>query len=156
AWFVDDIRLVDNANGEIDALGDFEPGSTAVVHREFENYVSGLDPMPGGDIRLTEYSPNELVYEVNTERDQFAVFSEIWYGPDKGWKSWIDGQPVEHIRVNYALRGMKVPAGRHTIRFSFEPAAYFAGERISFACSLLLLLGMVIVVVMHFQGRLKA
>lgn len=156
AWFVDDIRLVDNANGEIDALGDFEPGSTAVVHREFESYVSGLDPMPGGDIRLTEYSPNELVYEVNTERDQFAVFSEIWYGPDKGWKSWIDGQPVEHIRVNYALRGMKVPAGRHTIRFSFEPAAYFAGERISFVCSLLLLLGMVIVVVMHFQGRLKA
>lgn len=156
AWFVDDIRLVDNANGEIDALGDFEPGSTAVVHREFESYVSGLDPMPGGDIRLTKYSPNELVYEVNTERDQFAVFSEIWYGPDKGWKSWIDGQPVEHIRVNYALRGMKVPAGRHTIRFSFEPVAYFAGERISFACSLLLLLGMVVVVVMHFQGRLKA
>jgi len=51
---------------------------------------------------------------------------------------------------------MKVPAGRHTIRFSFEPVAYFAGERISFACSLLLLLGMVVVVVMHFQGRLKA
>lgn len=139
AWFVDTIKMVANANEEIDALNSINPETTAVVHEAFSAYVSGVDPTPNGDIRLVEYSPNDLKYEVNTNGDQFAVFSEIWYGPDKGWISYLNGTKVDHIRVNYALRGMKVPSGRHTIEFKFEPTTYYIGERISLISSALLL-----------------
>jgi len=140
AWFVDTIKMVANANEEIDVLSSINPETTAVVHEAFSAYVSGVDPTPNGDIRLVEYSPNDLKYEVNTNGDQFAVFSEIWYGPDKGWISYLNGTKVDHIRVNYALRGMKVPSGRHTIEFKFEPTTYYVGERISLISSALLLL----------------
>lgn len=150
-WFVDSIKWVKTANEEIDALGDFDPEKTVVIHEEYRDYVGTADPSPNGDIRLTSYSPNELTYDVNTNGDQFAVFSEIWYGPDKGWHAYLDGQPVEHIRVNYALRGMKVPGGRHTIVFKFEPASYYAGERISLFSSLLLLLGFIGLLVWQFR-----
>jgi uncharacterized membrane protein YfhO len=66
-----------------------------------------------------------------------AVFSEIWYGPNRGWKAYIDGQEVEHIRVNYALRGLRVPAGQHEIVFEFIPRTVVIGEPISLVSSIL-------------------
>jgi hypothetical protein len=156
SWFVDSIVIVDNANEEIEALNGLKPGETAVVHKEFSDYVSRFDPEPQGDIRLSSYSPNVMVYDVNTSSDQLAVFSEIWYGPNKGWKSYIDGEEVPHIRVNYALRAIKVPAGRHKIEFKFEPRSYYAGEKISLASSLLLILLVLGLVVMTLMGKGKS
>jgi len=60
-------------------------------------------------ISITEVQPNYLKYQSNNTNDGFAVFSEVYY--PKGWKTFIDGEPVNHMRVNYILRGMKIPAG---------------------------------------------
>ena len=109
------IILVDNANAEIDSLTSFDPTGDVVVHKEFEKYVSGLNLQKEGEINLKTYEPDRLVYSSNTNSEQLAVFSEVWYGPDKGWQAYIDGKPVDHIRVNYVLRGLKVPAGKHEI-----------------------------------------
>ena len=69
------------------------------------------------------------------------VFSEIYYeGSGNDWQAYIDGEPVEHIRVNYTLRGMKVPAGRHDIVFEFKPKSFYAGQKVNMAGSGLLLL----------------
>ncbi len=141
AWFVETIRMVNSANEEIDALSNFNAATEAIVHQEFSDYVAGFDPVQAGVITLASYFPDHLVYESNAPEEQFAVFSEIWYGPNKGWQAYIDGEPVEHIRVNYALRGMRVPAGRHRIEFIFDPKSYRVGEQITLASSLLLVLG---------------
>ena len=73
------------------------------------------------------------------------MFSEIYY--EKGWQAYLDDKPVQHIRVNYVLRAMKVPAGQHKIEFKFEPATYYNSEKIGYASSiflLVMLLGMAI------------
>lgn len=153
AWFVNNIKMVPNANAEIDALNGFDPASTAVVHQEFSDYVSGLSPNKQGSIELTKYTPNTLEYSSNTPSDQLAVFSEVWYGPDLGWEAFIDDQPVDHIRVNYLLRGLKVPAGQHTIRFNFNPSTYHTGKLISLISSILLLLLVGIAGYKIYQGK---
>jgi len=114
-----------------------------VVHAEYNDYIAGLSPQKNGTIVLDDYKPNHLTYSSNTASDQFAVFSEIWYGPDKGWQAYLDGEPVDHIRVNYLLRGMKIPPGQHKVEFKFEPAVYSRGKTISFISSLLILLGLI-------------
>ncbi len=139
AWFVSNIRMVNSANEEIDALANFNPASEAIVHQEFSSYVQGLSPNGEGSIQLTNYEPNDLTYASNSSSDQLAVFSEIWYGPNKGWNAYIDGNPADHIRVNYVLRALKIPAGQHTIEFKFEPRAYAVGTAVSAASSILLL-----------------
>jgi len=140
AWFVNKINIVEDANAEINSLSTFDPLGEAVVHKEFESYLSSKKFNKEGDIKLLTYAPDKLEYESNTTSDQFAVFSEVWYGPNKGWKASIDGESVDHIRVNYILRGMNIPAGNHKITFVFDPDTFRIGEIISLVSSIILML----------------
>lgn len=141
AWFVDSLVTVADANEEIAALNNIDPGKSAIVHQEFSSYINGLDPAPNGSIELTAYAPDKLTYQSTSSSDQLAVFSEIWYGPNKGWNAYLDGEPVEHIRVNYLLRALRIPAGQHEIVFEFAPGVYKAGVAISLISSLIIIFG---------------
>ena len=147
AWFINNIKMVNTADEEIDALNIIDPLGTAAIHKEYTSYVSGLvDGQKNGTIKLTSYKPNELVYESTSNTEQLAVFSEVWYGPDKGWNAYIDGTKVDHIRANYILRALKIPSGNHEIKFVFEPSSYATGSIISLISSglLLVILGLFI------------
>lgn len=140
AWFVNNIKIVPSADAEIAALNDFDPLGDAIVHKEFSDYVSNAEYQKQGTISLSSYHPEKLVYQTNASSDQFAVFSEIWYGPDKGWKASIDGQSVEHIRVNYLLRGLKIPSGKHEVVFEFDPSSVKMSSMVSYISSALIIL----------------
>ncbi|MEL6924537.1 MAG: YfhO family protein [Bacteroidota bacterium] len=142
AWFVNGVQMVNTPNEEINAIRNIDPQQTAIVNNEFSNYVAGMNFNKNGSIQLTGYHPQKLSYQSNSSSDQLAVFSEVWYGPDKGWQAMIDGNPVEHIRVNYLLRALKVPAGQHTIEFVFNPSSYRVGTTISLISSLAIILGL--------------
>ena len=139
AWFVNNAQVVENANEEIAKLQGLDVGATAIVHKEFKDDVDGFNFSKNGSIKLTSYEPNYLTYESNATSDQLAVFSEIWYGPDKGWQAYIDDQAVEHIRVNYVLRGLKIPAGKHKVEFKFRPTSYSIGTKVTLLFSLVIL-----------------
>ena len=142
SWFVSTIKMVNTPNEEIDGISSIDPKETAIVHKEFADNLAGLNISKNGIIQLSSYKPNHLTYASNTNSDQLAVFSEVWYGPDKGWNAYIDGALVDHIRVNYVLRGLRVPSGKHTIEFKFEPRSYAIGSTLSLICSLLIILGL--------------
>ena len=139
AWFVDEVVMAANADEEITKLNDIDPANQCIVDVRFSEQVNGVTGNPNGTIKLDSYDPKYLVYSSNSEKDGIAVFSEIYY--DKGWNAYIDGQLVPHFRCNYVLRGLKIPGGQHKVEFKFEPVVYSVGEKISLACSLLLLCG---------------
>lgn len=140
AWFVSEIKYVANADSEMTALTNFNPLQTAIVDERFKANLAALNLQSDSSafIKLTRYSPDTLAYEYNSSKDGFVVFSDIYY--DKGWNAYVDGEKLEHVRVNYVLRGMKVPAGKHNIEFRFEPAKYYLGEKVSLASSVILVL----------------
>lgn len=145
-WLVENIEIVSTPEEEISALDNLAPGATAVVlDKEFGNYVGDFDPQKSGTIRRTVYDPQNLVYEFSSETEQFAVFSEVWYPPSKGWKAYIDGVEVPFIRVNYILRGMRIPAGQHEIRFAFRPTSIYLGGAISRFSGWLILWGFLLI-----------
>ncbi len=158
AWFVSQVTKMDNADREIAALNNINTATEAVYDNRYSAYMSGFTSgnNPSSSIRLTQYDPRHMVYEANVSGgEHFAVFSEIYYeGSGEDWKAYLDGQPVEHIRVNYILRGMRVPDGTHTIAFKFEPSSYLKGERISLWFSILFTLILIGVVV--YNVRMKA
>ncbi len=146
AWFVGDLKWVNTADEEMTALSSFKSKETAVINKQFEKDLLGFSPVKDSNatIVLTKYQPNKLVYESNVSASQYAVFSEIYY--DKGWNAYLDGNLVPHQQVDYLLRGMQVPAGKHNIEFRFEPKVIETGETIALASSItlygLLLLGL--------------
>ncbi|HLN54106.1 MAG TPA: YfhO family protein [Lentimicrobium sp.] len=140
AWFVNEYKIVNNADEEINALTDFNPATTAIIDKRFLDQVKDLkiNPDTTATIKLTSYAPNKLKYSYKSNNDQLVVFSEIYY--DKGWKAFIDNKPAPYFRANYILRAMVVPAGSHNIEFRFEPKAYYMGNTISMVSSLILIL----------------
>jgi hypothetical protein len=141
SWFVKDYRIVENADGEIAALNDFDPGSEAIIDMRYQDMVEGFKYQEDSTayINLVSYDPNELTYDFNSVlSDQLSVFSDIFY--DKGWNLYIDGKLSPHFRVNYVLRGAVIPKGHHKLDFKFEPRSYYAGNKITLASSAILIL----------------
>ncbi|MDC1237032.1 YfhO family protein [Polaribacter sp.] len=140
-WFVDNLIPVQNANEEIQALDSLSTKKEAVI-LEKDYQKMDMQFMMQQDttarIALVDYNVTALTYNSKTETAQFAVFSEIFY--KDGWNSYIDGELIPHYRVDYVLRGMKIPAGNHKIEFKFEPKVIQQGETVSLISYALLLL----------------
>lgn len=138
-WFVETLKLVNSDNEEMRALDSLNTKITAVLNisnlSEMNNFSIQKDET--AKIQLQKYDVTELTYQSSAQKEQFAVFSEIFY--DKGWNAYIDNKLVPHYNVNYVLRGMKIPAGNHRIVFKFEPKVIQKGGLISLSSYGLLL-----------------
>ncbi len=132
AWFVDTISYVADADSEMAALDSLDTATAAVADAKFREILGNAIPKAQGDtIYETSYAPNALTYSVNSAKGGIAVFSEIYF--PWGWTATVDGKETQIGRVNYTLRALRVPAGRHEIRFSFDPKSVRVTNNISIA-----------------------
>ncbi|AOW21930.1 YfhO family protein [Urechidicola croceus] len=143
SWFVNQLNFVTDANQEIIALDSLNTKNTAILRQEYAtNLKNTYEIDTTANIKLKTYKSNELIYESNSSSTQFAVFSEIYY--KNGWNAYIDGELTNIYPVNYVLRGLEIPKGKHTIEFKFEPTVIQKGNTytlISYALLLLIPIG---------------
>lgn len=129
-WLVKEVKFVKNADEEMAALDSIKPTETAYVDEKFK---AAVPFMPVYDstayIKLLQNNNDEIKYEFNAATNQFAVFSEVYY--PLGWEVFIDGKKTAYCKTDYALRGLAIPAGKHTIEFVFDPTSVRMGESIS-------------------------
>lgn len=149
AWFVGTVQRVTGADAEIAAMKTLNPRDSAVVDTRFAAELGNLPATldhTGSTIQLKTYQPGKITYEANAIRHGLAVFSEIYYRGQEDWQATIDGKPAPHLRANYVLRAMRIPAGKHTIQFTFDPPLARTGDTIDLICNILLiaLIGFVI------------
>ena len=129
AWLVEEIISSSSANDEIQRLASEDLQRKALTTENISQNQFALDSL--SQISLISHKANELRYRATVSSTAFAVFSEMYY--PHGWKSFINGEEVSHHRVNYALRGLLIPAGTHEILFRFEPDVIARGSRIRLA-----------------------
>ncbi len=153
AWFVENFKLVNNADEEIQAIQNINPENIAVVDKRFEKKLFRFRKDEDALIYLKKYQPNKLIYQTKAKSDQFAVFSEIYY--PEGWHVFVDGKPASHFRVDYVLRAMKVPSGEHTVTFEFKPESWQFGKMVSLISSIILLLSIAFVIYVYFKNKKK-
>lgn len=140
-WLVKHVMAVDNATAALLAIGSTNLKDTAIV----EGIAAASVTQPQWDstasIRLSKFDNDQIDYEFNAATPQFAVFSEIYY--PAGWNAYIDGKPAAYLKTDYALRGIQLPAGKHAVRFVFEPATFKKGMNISFIASFAILIALI-------------
>ncbi|WP_172917102.1 YfhO family protein [Capnocytophaga canis] len=153
AWFVNKIITKDTNDEVMQGLSDFNPRTEAIVlTKEVGNLNFKSSTMDStATIVLKNYKPNKLEYKTDNQQKGFAVFSEMHY--PHGWIATLDGIEVPHYRVNYLLRGMEVPAGKHTITFEFKPQVVATGTKISLAGNVLLILWLLGAGVVFYKNR---
>lgn len=122
AWLVDNVTYVETPDAEMEALDSIPLRTQAVADKKYQDLLgTSSRKSPGDTIYEYTYAPGTLDYEVKTAKGGVAVFSEVFF--PWGWEATIDGKPVEIGRVNYVLRAVNVPAGKHRIHFEFKPKA---------------------------------
>jgi hypothetical protein len=155
AWFVSKIQKVSSADDEIKALTVIKDTKNEVIINETEfgalikesKSVFVKDSLAA--IKLNKYKSNYIKYSSNNNNDGFAIFSETYY--KDGWKAIIDGKETPILRVDYVLRGIQVPAGKHTIEFKFEPQVVKTGSTIALISFIVMML--VIIAGVYFDRK---
>ena len=137
AWFVKEVKMVKNADEELQMVGEINPATAVVVDERYQSQLEGYTSKsdPAATIKLVNYKANHITYESNAASEQLAVFSEIYY---KDWNAYVDGEQKPYFSADWVLRAMRVPEGKHTIEFKFEPQKYYLGEKISLISCLVL------------------
>lgn len=155
AWFVNEIVFANNADEELLALGKIDNKRKAVINSKYKKdftIQSSSDSL--SSIELKEYLPNNLTYVSNSKEEKLGVFSEIYY--PHGWKASIDGKEVPIYRADYTLRALKIPAGKHTINFSFNPPVIQKGKYITLGTCLLFVIISSILLIYDYKKRSKS
>lgn len=139
-WEGDQLKLI---RGQ---LPGFDPRATALVDHEtaakLDSSLLQLNPEPSdstGRAFIISRAPTSLKIETETARASLLILSEMFY---PGWKARIDGREVEIWRVNYNLRGVSLPAGKHLVEFSYRPKSILIGAVITLTTALCLLAGL--------------
>lgn len=149
AWEGDQLKLI---RGEIrDQAGQlFDPATTALVDMPsssaswYQPFLHSALPRsatfpdsPPGTATVTDFQPNQLTISVESARPAILVLAE---NADPGWQATVDGRPNAWHRINFNLRGLVVPAGRHEIHFVYRPVSIKIGAAISLITALVLVL----------------
>jgi hypothetical protein len=153
AWIVDSIIKVNSADDVLKTLKTIDLKKHAII--EDQDAANALTIEKNIDyqskVQLIEESVNALKYSFNSNSKQVVVFSEMYY--PNGWEAKIDGIIVPHYRVNYVLRALKVPSGKHIISFEFSPKVVEFGTNIRYVSISLFTL---ILLLFMYSKRLKS
>ncbi|MBQ6062232.1 MAG: YfhO family protein [Prevotella sp.] len=152
AWFVDCVKYVDNATEELASLGQLDLRNEAVADKAFKDIIGdGAVEDDSALVTLTAYEPNQLTYDVQSQKGGVVVFSEVYY---PGWTATVDGgEPMEMGRVNYILRAMKIQPGQHQVVLSFKPKSLERTETMAYVSYGILLVAILLGLFFGYRNR---
>jgi len=154
AWFVDRADVVLNKDNALSRINQFtfNPAREAVV--ENDRLLPELTADSTASAVVTTYSARQIDVQVSrTTGSGLLVLGELYY--PRGWVATIDGEPTEILKTNFALRGVVVPEGSHTVSFTFEPNSHTAGTTIAWVGHLVWLLMGGVALLFHLRSPRK-
>jgi uncharacterized membrane protein YfhO len=86
-----------------------------LLEREPQRFIPVLQ---GGAARIVSYRNTEIVVETDAPEQSLLVLHDVWH---PWWHATVDGVPTDIMKANVLFRSVTVPAGKHTVRFTFEP-----------------------------------
>ncbi len=109
-------------------------------------YLARRPVEPGESVAVVSHGPQRVELTAVLNHPGVVVLADTYF---PGWRLTIDGTPAPIFRANRLMRGAPVPAGRHTLVYSFEPMSFRIGGLISTAGVVVLL------ALVCFRGRYR-
>jgi hypothetical protein len=133
AYVADEVRAVTAEEAFAFALAGGDAASRGAVVE-----ASVLSPPAGshGRASVRRDEPARVELAVWTDAPALVVLNDAW---SPGWHAEVDGEPVPIVRTNYLVRGVAVPSGAHSLRFTYRTPGLVAGALATAACGVALL-----------------
>ncbi len=169
AYYVPTAKLVGTDEQALAAIleEDFNPAEEAVIkagrdiqevkpageHGErvrTDTRMSGVFPAAEPGLDILQYSDSLISIGANYSEGGYLVLSDAFY---PGWTATMDNEPVELLRANYLFRAVKIPGGRHMVRFTYTPYAFKKGMTAGLPVAVL---GIILVLAFYYSARRRA
>jgi uncharacterized membrane protein YfhO len=77
-----------------------------------------------GKASVRYVAPTRAEIDVDMQTAGLVLLADLW---DAGWRAELDGTQCPTYRVDVALRGYRVPAGKHRIVCLYDPQSLRTG-----------------------------
>ena len=116
------------------------PGSRPTTARASGATSAAWPVGPSESVTVVKHEPQRVELKAVLDRPGLVILADTYY---PGWRLTIDGKPAPIYRANRLMRGAAVPAGEHTLVYTYEPQSFRVGAIVSGAglIALLALIG---------------
>jgi uncharacterized membrane protein YfhO len=128
----------------------FDARRVAVTERRVSQLAEGASQARGtdGQAGLVSYHAERVVARTASRASSMMVLTDAYY---PGWRAKVDGKPASIHQVDYLLRGVVVPAGRHTVELEYKPVSW----RVGWITSALAFLALLSTALYGWRARLR-
>jgi hypothetical protein len=119
AWVVNNAVVIEDKGKRLHTLGfgPWDPAKTVIL----ETYPTDAPPVPtekaAGKARVVSKGPGRYEIEAENDADAYLVLSEAYY---PGWRAEVDGQAADVLPANHLIQTVRLPAGKHVVRFEYR------------------------------------
>ena len=99
------------------AKREFDPQATVIVNAPISPSTTALG-QSAGEVITQSYRPKEIRLTALPTSDSVLLLNDHW---SPHWRVTVDGQPVELLRCNSVMRGVRLSPGSHEVVFLFQP-----------------------------------
>ncbi len=83
-----------------------------------KGYLSSTPVGPSESVAVIKHEPQRVELRASLDRPGLVILADTYY---PGWRLTIDGMPAPIFRANRMMRGAAMPAGEHTLVYTYEP-----------------------------------
>jgi hypothetical protein len=113
----------------------FDPKQTVILEVG-RGEEGGICPSAPKIALVPSNDPNQVRATADFPQDGFLVLADVNY---PGWSAFLDGERVPLLQADYAFRAVRVPAGKHSVEFRYEPISFWGGLILSAAVLMVLI-----------------
>ena len=130
AWLVHEVTALPSGTfdqGELDAIfGEYglDPQTNVLVESANVDALNVAPASADESVDVTHYGSSSMALDVTASAPAMLVLSEVWY---PGWQATVNGEAVDILRANGALRALPVPAGDSMVTLDFVPSSWRYG-----------------------------
>jgi len=118
-WLVNNAVVLESPEERLTrmAKGPWDPRKTVILESLPDEAPPVPTEAPAGRSTVLVRRPG--YYEIEAQNDALAylVLSEAYY---PGWSAEVDGQGADVLPANHLLQSVRLPAGKHVVRFQYR------------------------------------
>ena len=108
---------------------DFDPDREILLHDAPDSFEPSVDEREMASswtsrAVVTSEDARHIVIDAEAPDDGFLLLADTFY---PGWTAQVDGTPTPVYRANISVRGIRLPKGKHEVRFTYEAPGFVRG-----------------------------